>query len=71
MSKRLIVFVAATILMLVPSAVFARPAGPGRPVGPPSGDFWANDVLYERVETPAHVPNKGPFDTFYVFPELT
>ena len=47
----------------------AHSGGPGSPVGPPDGVFWANDVAYESAVTPAHVPNKGPFDAFYVFPD--
>jgi len=52
----------------------AAPAGahtlePGLPVGPPGGVFWANDVQYESAVTPAHVPDNGPFDAFYVFPD--
>jgi len=69
MSKRLIVFAAVTILMLLPSAAFAHPGGPGSPVGPPGGEFYANGVLYESAVTPAHVPDKGPFDAFYMFPD--
>jgi hypothetical protein len=33
--------------------------------------FWANDVQYVSAVTPAHVPDKGPFDAFYVFPDCT
>ena len=69
MSKRLIVFAAVTTLMLVPSAAFAHPGGPGSPVGPPGGSFFANDVEYVSAVTPAHVPDKGPFDAFYTFPD--
>ncbi len=49
----------------------AHPGGPGAPVGPPTGSFWANDVEYESAVTPAHVPDRGPFDTFYVFPDCS
>ncbi len=38
-------------------------------VAPPEGVFWANGVQYESVVTPAHVPDRGPFDAFYVFPD--
>ena len=47
----------------------AHPGGPGSPVGPPTGSFWANDVEYVSAITPAHVPNRGPFDAFYIFPD--
>ncbi len=39
------------------------------PVGPAGGMFYANDVLYESAVTPAHVPDRGPFDAFYIFPD--
>ena len=71
MSKRLIVFAAATVLVLVPTTVFAHPGGPGSPVGPPGGEFYANGVLFESAVTPAHVPDKGPFDAFYLFPDCS
>ena len=51
------------------SQALAHGGGPGSPVGPPGGNFWANDVEYESAVTPAHVPDKGPFDAFYVFPD--
>ena len=52
-----------------PDEAFAHPGGPGSPVGPPGGSFWANDVEYMSAVTPAHVPDTGPFDAFYVFPD--
>ena len=68
MSKRLIVFAAATILMLVPTTALADG---GTPVGPPGGVFFANDIEYRSAVTPAHVPDRGPFDAFYVFPDCS
>ena len=38
-------------------------------MGPPGGLFWADDVEYVSAVTPAHVPDRGPFDAFYVFPD--
>ena len=69
MPKRLIVFAVTALLMLLPATAFAHPAVPGSPVGPPGGLFYANDVAYESAVTPAHVPDRGPFDTFYIFPD--
>ena len=67
---KIIILVAAIALFgALPSAVLAHPAGPGAPVGPPSGSFWANDIEYLSAITPAHVPDKGPFDAFYIFPD--
>ncbi len=71
MSKRLIVFAVVSILMLVPSAALAHGGEPGSPVGPPGGSFWANDVEYVSAVTPAHVPDRGPFDAFYTFPDCS
>ncbi len=69
MVKRLIIFAAVVMLIALPTTVLAHPSGPGDPVGPPGGAFWANDVEYESAVTPAHVPDRGPFDAFYVFPD--
>lgn len=69
MKKRIILAATVLTIAILPSAVFAHPGGPGSPVGPPGGSFWANDVEYESAVTPAHVPDKGPFDAFYVFPD--
>ena len=69
MAKRIVVIVAVTMLALLPSVVFSHPGEPGSRVGPPGGAFYANDVLYESAVTPAHVPDRGLFDAFYVFPD--
>ena len=69
MIKKLILVLAVTLLAALPAAVFAGGDPPGSPVGPSGGLFYANDVAYESVVTPAHVPDRGPFDTFYVFPD--
>ena len=66
---KIAILVAIALFTLIPAAAFAHPGGPGEPVGPPSGSFWANDVEYESAVTPAHVPDKGPFDAFYIFPD--
>ena len=68
MIKKLILVLAVTLLAALPAAVFAHPGGPGSPVGPPAGSFWANDVEYMSVITPAHVPDEGEFDILYIFP---
>ena len=47
----------------------AHPGDPGNPVGPSGGLFWANDLQYESVLTPRHIPDNGPFDTLYMFPD--
>ena len=70
---RLLTFVALAFSMLAVTAApaGAHPGGPGARVGPPAGVFWADDVEYVSAVTPAHVPDKGPFDAFYLFPDCT
>ena len=69
MIKKLILALAVTLLAALPAAVLAHEREPGSPVGPAGGSFWANDVEYVSAVTPAHVPDRGPFDAFYVFPD--
>ena len=38
-------------------------------VGPPSGTIYAFDRAYNTVATPTSLPDRGPFDTIYVFPD--
>ena len=66
-----VVALAFSLLAVIAAPAGAHPGGPGSPVGPPAGEFWANGVLYESAVTPAHVPDKGPFDAFYVFPNCS
>lgn len=54
--------------MALAAPAMAHDREPG-PVGPPAGMFYADDVAYESVVTPAHVPDRGKFDTLYVFPD--
>jgi hypothetical protein len=38
-------------------------------VGPPSGTIYAHDVAYQVIATPNSLPDRGNFDTLYVFPD--
>jgi hypothetical protein len=38
-------------------------------VGPPSGTIYAFDQAYNTVATPTSLPDRGQFDTIYVFPD--
>ena len=64
-----VVALAFSLIAVIAAPAGAHPAGPGSPVGPPGGTFWADDVEYVSAVTPAHVPDRGPFDAFYVFPQ--
>jgi hypothetical protein len=38
-------------------------------VGPPGSTIYAFDQAYKTVATPTALPDRGPFDTIYVFPD--
>jgi hypothetical protein len=38
-------------------------------LGPPSGTIYAFDQAYRTVATPTSLPDRGQFDTIYVFPD--
>jgi hypothetical protein len=50
------------------AALFAAP-GLADGVGPPSGTIYAFDIAYNTVATPTSLPDRGPTDTIYVFPD--
>jgi hypothetical protein len=52
------------------AAFFATP-GLADGVGPPSGTIYAFDQAYHTVATPTSLPNRGPTDTIYVFPDCS
>jgi hypothetical protein len=59
-------------LAVVPASVLvlAAPAmGEGNSLGPPGTTIYAFDVAYRTIATPTSLPDKGPTDTIYVFPD--
>jgi hypothetical protein len=52
------------------AAVLAAPSV-GTGIGPPGGTIYAFDTAYHTVSTPTSLPNRGPFDTIYVFPDCS
>ena len=55
---------------VVAAAVLAAPVmAAGKSLGPPSGTIYAFDQAYRTVATPTSLPNRGPTDTIYVFPD--
>jgi hypothetical protein len=50
-------------------AALAGPAAAGKSIGPPSGTIYAFDQAYTTIATPTSMPDKGPTDTIYVFPD--
>jgi hypothetical protein len=63
--KRLLLLEAATAVAAAALAGSAMADG----VGPPGGTFYAFDRAFQSVITPTSIPDKGPFDTLYMFPD--
>jgi hypothetical protein len=61
------------LLVLASAAVAVALAAPTMAdgIGPPSGTIYAFDQAYHTVATPTSLPNRGPFDTIYVFPDCS
>jgi hypothetical protein len=63
-------FLLLSVASLVAAAVVATPAmTAGRSLGPPGSTIYAFDQAYRTIATPTSLPNRGPFDTIYVFPD--
>ena len=59
-----------SLVSLAAAAVLAAPAaGTGNSLGPPGSTIYAFDEAYRTIATPTSLPNRGPFDTIYVFPD--
>jgi hypothetical protein len=51
-------------------AVIATPAAAvGNSLGPPGSTIYAFDQAFRTIATPTSLPNRGAFDTIYVFPD--
>ena len=62
--------VASLLLAAVAVAVLATSvAAAGNSLGPPSDTIYAFDQAYRTVATPTSLPDTGPTDTIYVFPD--
>jgi hypothetical protein len=51
------------------AAAVAAPAEARNGVGPPDGTIYAFDQAWQTVATPTSLPDRGPFDVIYVFPD--
>src|SRR5262245_20262191 len=61
-----------TIVAVAVIAVALAVAGPsmaGKSLGPPGGTIYAFDQAYHTIGTPTSLPDKGPNDTLYKFPD--
>ena len=61
-------FLVLSLVSVVAAAVLAAPAAPaGKSLGPPGSTIYAFDQAYRTIATPTSLPNRGPFDTLYMF----
>jgi hypothetical protein len=52
------------------TAALAGPSmGAGKSIGPPGGTIYAFDQAYTTIATPTSLPDNGPTDTLYNFPD--
>jgi hypothetical protein len=59
-----------TMAAALAAAALAGPAmAAGKSIGPPSGTIYAFDQAYTTIATPTSMPDRGPTDTIYVFPD--
>lgn len=62
-----------TLVTLAAALAVAALAGPamadGKSLGPPGDTIYAFDRAFKTVATPTSLPNRGPTDTIYVFPD--
>ena len=61
------VLLAALLLVVAALGVPATAAADG--LGPPGSTIYAFDQAYRTVATPTSLPDRGSFDTIYVFPD--
>ena len=63
-------FLLLGVVCAVVAAAIAAPAMTTG-IGPPGSTIYAFDQAYRTVATPTSLPNRGPFDTIYVFPDCS
>jgi hypothetical protein len=61
------------LLILASAVAVAVLAAPSRSsgLGPPGSTIYAFDQAYQTIATPTSLPDNGPFDTIYVFPDCS
>jgi len=55
--------------LAVAALVLALPAMAGKSLGPPGGTIWAFDEAYHTIGVGNTLPDQGPTDTLYHFPD--
>jgi hypothetical protein len=63
-------FLLLGLVAVAAAAVLASPATTaGNSLGPPGTTIYAFDEAFRTIATPTSLPNRGAFDTIYVFPD--
>jgi hypothetical protein len=63
-------FLLLGLVAVAAAAVLASPATTaGNSLGPPGSTIYAFDEAFRTIATPTSLPNRGAFDTIYVFPD--
>jgi hypothetical protein len=66
MKRRILV----TLVTGLAAGALAGPAmADGNSLGPPGGTIYAFDTAFRTVATPTSLPDRGPTDTIYEFPD--
>jgi hypothetical protein len=60
-----LVLASAVALAILAAPAMARAAA----LGPPGSTIYASDVAFQTIGTPTSLPDNGPFDTLYQFPD--
>ena len=62
-----------TLVSLAAALAVAALAGPamadGKSLGPPGSTIYAVDEAFRTIATPTSLPDRGPTDTIYLFPD--
>ena len=61
-------FLLLVLASAVAVAVLAAPSMSSG-LGPPGSTIYAFDQAYRTIATPTSLPDRGPFDTIYTFPD--
>jgi hypothetical protein len=61
-------FLLLILASAVAVAVLAAPSMSSG-LGPPGSTIYAFDQAFQTIATPTSLPDNGPFDTIYVFPD--
>jgi hypothetical protein len=65
--RRFLLLILASVVAVAVLAAPSMSAG----LGPPGSTIYAFDQAYQTIATPTSLPDNGPFDTIYTFPDCS